>query len=426
MSRRPHATIAIEWSPRGVTVFDATTGKERQFDDLREAVGLAGQSAIIALSRRTLFVRTVRVPDSDSSTILQILGMRAGELFPVAPGEVALDFMLLSDVNAEGRLALVVAVPTGDLRRIRQEAKEIGLRISRVVPVALGSALVARAVGRTDAAVVSREAGAVGIDIIAGGDLRHSRAVGEGAAVEGEISRTFSVAGLPFGETVSVTGVPGLVGGTESTLTPLEALATRWPDDWRLNLELPEEVEARIRAEARGRMRMAGLMAAGAALLLALVATDYSAKVAEVRRQDERIAKETSRLTKLQKASEAKAATQVGYEKTLVKTFRPAQRLGDVIALVSNRVPQGAWLAGVSVERGKPIVIRGTARNGAAVTAYVQSLIAEPRLRDVKLVFSTNAMLDETPVVQFSVSAFPVGNLPVNEPTTRAKRTASR
>jgi Tfp pilus assembly protein PilN len=431
LSRRHHATVAIEWSPRGVAVFDAVSHQERRYDDLRQVSGLGGKTAVIAVSRRSLFLRTTRIPDTnDTATIRQILQMRTADLFPVAPGEVAIDFMPLADVNAEGRLALVVAIPTGDLRRIRQEAKEIGLKIERVIPLALGSALVGRAVSQPEAAVVSRELGGIGIDIVSHGELRHSRAVTEGSAIDAEIGRTFSVAALPGGSTVLSGAGHGFrveEAATETTSTPLEALATQWPDDWRLNLELPEEVEAKIKAEVGRRMRMSALMAMAAGLFLTLVALDYSDKAAAVKLEQNKAATANRKLTTIQKEKEKALTEQQGYEKTLVRAFQPAQRLGDVIAIVSNLVPPDAWLSGVSVERGKPIIIRGTAKNGAAVTTYVQRLIGEDRLRDVKLVFSTNAMLDETPIVQFSVSAFPVGNLPVNEPKSKTtSRTASR
>lgn len=430
MSRRHHATVAIEWSPRGVIVFDAVTRQERRFDDLRQVSGYGGKSAVIALSRRSLFVRTTRIPDTDAATILQILQMRTADLFPVAPGEVAIDFLPLSDVNAEGRLALVVAIPTGDLRRIRQEAKEIGLRVERVVPIALGAALVARATGQMESAVVSRETGGIGIDVVSKGELRHSRAVADGAMIDAEVCRTFSVAGLPCGPTVVSGTSQGLRledSATETSATPLESLATQWPDDWRLNLELPEEVAARIKAEVGKRMRMSILMAMAAGLFLTLVATDYADKANTVRIEQSKAAAVNRKLTTIQKEKEAAAIEQAGFQKTLVQAFQPAQRIGDVVALIGNLVPADAWLAGVSVERGKPILVRGTAKNGAAVITYVERLNAEPRLRDVKLVFSNNAMLDDTPIVQFSVSAFPVGNLPVNEPTkSKSKRTAAR
>ena len=80
---------------------------------------------------------------------------------------------------------------------------------------------------------------------------------------------------------------------------------------------------------------------------------------------------------------------------------------------MSNDLPKNAWLTNVGVGRGQNIVIRGTATTGDDVAAYVQALSKEARLRDVKLIFANNSLIESTPVVQFSVSAFPVANLPL-------------
>jgi hypothetical protein len=409
-----------------VTVFDTSTRQERTYEDFREAAGIGGQTAIVGVSRRSLFLRTMRVPDTDPATVRQILAMQTGDLFPVGPGEVAVDFLPLSDVNADGRLALVVAIPAGDLRRIRQEAREIGLRVERVVPVALGSAIVARGIGRPDSAVISREPGGLGIDVVGGGELRHSRLVPTTALLDAEVCRTFTVAGLPCGDTVAASNlnVPG--AAAEAATTPLEALATGWPDEWRLNLELPEEIEARTKAESRLRMRSSVFLALAAGALLAFVAQEHSEKVEAVRIQVGQQEGKLRNLHSIQKDAETKATTQVGYQNTLLRAFRPAQRVGDVTALASNLAPANVWLTGVSVERGKNLVIRGTSKDGASVTAYAQRLSSEPRLRDVNIVFANDAVMNETPVVQFSITAFPVGNLPLNEPTTKKRSTPAK
>jgi Tfp pilus assembly protein PilN len=83
--------------------------------------------------------------------------------------------------------------------------------------------------------------------------------------------------------------------------------------------------------------------------------------------------------------------------------------------LSSNRIPEGAWLNGFSLERGKLLQVRGTSKSSETVSEYMRNLQAEPRLRDVRLVSANNAAIETNQVVQFSVSAFPVGNLPLIE-----------
>jgi Tfp pilus assembly protein PilN len=104
-----------------------------------------------------------------------------------------------------------------------------------------------------------------------------------------------------------------------------------------------------------------------------------------------------------------------GMEKVLERGFHPGQRLGDVAALVSNRLPANAWLTNLSISRGQALTVRGTAMSGEDVTSYVSALTQEPRFREVRLIFANNALIESTPVIQFSASAFPIGNLPLVE-----------
>jgi hypothetical protein len=95
--------------------------------------------------------------------------------------------------------------------------------------------------------------------------------------------------------------------------------------------------------------------------------------------------------------------------------FEPKQRLGDVTFLVNNLCPEGLWLTGLTIERGKLALIRGTAINGEAVYKYLDRLTTQDRFRDVKLVFANNGQIEKVSVVQFSISAHVVGNLPLAE-----------
>jgi Tfp pilus assembly protein PilN len=424
LSRRPRADLAIEWSAKEVAIFDGNAGTAQTYPDLKSVPGISGKSAIVGISRRALFLRTTRVPDADAGTVGQILAIRAGELFPVSPGDVAVDFIILDDVGPEGRLALVAAIRIAELRQIRSEAKEAGITILRVVPVALGAALVARSTGHTSGAVVSREANGFGIDIVAGGDLRHSRSVALTAPLEAEVCRTFSVAGIPCSDVLIGPGVEYPDVAIALGKSPLEGLLGEWPESWNLDIELPEDAQARAKAEVRARLRNALLFAIAAVAFLALVATEYSDRVTAVRQEVSRAETEVRKLEAIKREAEAEATLQKGYLQSLDRAFNPAQPLGDVLSLVANQAPKDLWLTGVGMERGKPVTIRGTALSGAAVTNYVNRLTAQDRLRDVKLVFANNGVLEDQPVVQFSITAFPVGNIPVVESNRR--RTTSR
>ena len=103
----------------------------------------------------------------------------------------------------------------------------------------------------------------------------------------------------------------------------------------------------------------------------------------------------------------------------LKRGFSPGQKLGDIVAMANNELPKNAWLTNIGVTRGQNLVLRGTAMTGDDVADYVNSLSKEPRLRDVKLIFANNTLIESTPVVLFSISAFPVANLPLVDKTTK-------
>jgi hypothetical protein len=90
------------------------------------------------------------------------------------------------------------------------------------------------------------------------------------------------------------------------------------------------------------------------------------------------------------------------------------------VTVVSNSVPEGVWLTGINVERGKEVTIRGVSTTNDGVTKYANALNAyldpasgEPRMRNAKFLFATGGSVEKKPVVEFSLSAFPIGNLPI-------------
>ena len=112
----------------------------------------------------------------------------------------------------------------------------------------------------------------------------------------------------------------------------------------------------------------------------------------------------------------------VAVQNTLRRAFQPAQPLSDISAVVDDSLPPGAWLTGLTVERGKPLDLRGTAKTAGDVTRLVNALSASPRFRDVRLVFANSALIGKVPVIQFNVSAVCVGNLPMPAPVTPGRR----
>ncbi|MEQ1936136.1 MAG: PilN domain-containing protein [Fimbriimonadaceae bacterium] len=77
--------------------------------------------------------------------------------------------------------------------------------------------------------------------------------------------------------------------------------------------------------------------------------------------------------------------------------------------------PQGLWLTGMGLERGKEGTVRGIATTNDVLSKYLDALSEDPRFRDVKLLFANNSEIEGQPVVNFSITAHIVGNFPLME-----------
>lgn len=420
---REHGPIglAIEWSPRGVVAYDHTTRQTRSAEDL-PSLGLGGRSAVLALSRRGVFVRTVRVPNADEGAVRMILMMQAGDLFPLPPIDLAWDFALTDDVNAEGRLAILAAIPCVDLRRSLEAAAAAGVKVKAAVPLAIGSTLIAQELGLSEAAVVERADDGPAVDVVSGGSLRASRATPPSVPLELEVTRALGLAGLEGVPVVAAGGadVPNSLRQTDRTA--LMALADAPFERLRLRLELPEAVAARA-AVADRHQRSKALMTLAASVLAAIFAfTQYKNAADAKSAADSKSGSRVQQLTNLAKKATAETNAQIAMRDALDVAFRPAQRMSDVLAVTTAAIPKGAWLNTLSLERGKALSLRGTATQETLVTQFMNRLDKSSggRFRAIQLTGANNAQLNRTPVTTFVVQAFPVGNLPfLDKPGTK-------
>ena len=127
-------------------------------------------------------------------------------------------------------------------------------------------------------------------------------------------------------------------------------------------------------------------------------------------------------LRKSESLAKSKSDQLTKVDESLSLALEPKQRMADVVTLVSSLTPEGVWLTGLNVERGKDIQIRGTALNEVGAQNYLSRLGAQDRLRDVKLVFANNGTIETTNVVQFSITAHAIGNLPLTEPKKTGRK----
>jgi hypothetical protein len=423
MSRkRVAAGAVIEWSPSGVSWVDSNH-QLRTAESFLEAVAVSpGRDVLIAVSRRTTFIRAYRVPNAGKAEVMRILANQIGLLFPVPSNELAFDVHLTQDVNSEGRLAIVAAMRSSDLHALHSQAKAANLRVVQVVPTSLGSALIAKEAALENCAVVHKTAEGLAVDLVVDGELRYSRVATmppTSIGIDAEVSRTFAAAILNCSPTIAA-GALAIADAEVSTDTwALEALLGH-PTD--INIQTPEQVaQAERRAQAQ-RMRLS-LMLLTASLLMAYGVYDrYSTQLGKYRKADSKWTVELSKWRKIRDFEKAKKTTSETLKSLLDRGFAPAQAFSDVFALASNSAPAGIWLTSISLERGKLLTIRGTATKGEAVTNYQSALVAESRLRNLQLVFANNAEIENNPVVQFSFTAFPVGNLPLYDPKKKGAK----
>lgn len=405
----------IEWSPTAVRLWLPGPNKlieAQSVEALKPHLNGSGD-VIVALSRRTSFVRTTRLPDASKAEVAKILELQIGALFPIPSNEVSFDFAMTGDKNAEGRLAIVGAVKSSTLEALKSELASQGLQAAAIVPAALGSVMLARSLGRTECAVVEDCPEGLAIDVISEGELRGSRVVPlpGNEVIDGEVSRSFAVAkvpcaagiaagGLTYPEADLTVGTPSLAGLTGGNLA--------------LNLELREVVEKREK-QRHGRTQRVALLLWVAAFLLGAVLWDQrSTEAAVISKGDARWRKRLGTLQTTKNQAQAKLTSIQSMNTALDLGFEPSQRMSDVVRVVSSLAPEGLWLTGVTLERGKPLMLRGTAMNNEAITRYLEALSGQSRFRDVKLVFANNGQIEKTNIVQFSLTAIVVGNLPLD------------
>lgn len=409
----------LEYARDTVRLYTPSSGRTvsaRRPQELLAELG-TNRTVVLALSRRSSFVRSTRLPDVDKSALSAIIGLQVGQLFPLAPSDLAFDAAPAEDKNSEGRLATIAAVKTELLSEALAALKEAGIETAAVLPAAWSSARLAKSLGLSECAVVGHGPEGLTIDLVQGGAVVQSRTVPlqeSEEAVASEVAQSLEAAQLTGVEVLCAPGIP-CSQGRKLDADPLAQLAS---GPFELFLELPEAKLAKSKKEEHKRKNLALLLWVAALGVGAVVYDIRSSEAETVKKADKKWSGRLKTLRSDNSLAQTRA-TELRAVKAVVDTaFAPKQPLADVTTVLSNLSPQNLWLTGVSVERGKRATVRGTATNGQAVSAYLTSLGRQSRLRDIKLVFANNALIDKTPVVNFSISMHVVGNFPLPEKAT--------
>jgi Tfp pilus assembly protein PilN len=413
VSRSAATPLHIEWTPGYIRVMDPVSSEKADgatFADV--SVILNGhKEAIVGVGHSAVFLKSVRLPKASPEDLRAILGVQLGQLFPLPADQLSFDFIQTSDVNAEGCLTVVGAIRSADILRIRADMKQVGLTPTRILPLALAAAPVASRAGFQDAVVAESDSGGLALDVVQDGIVRYSRiAPGEGDA-EGEIRRTLSAAKagtLPVVTAGSVE-IPNSSPGLDSLL----AVVNEAPP---FDFELTEDRLRLAKKRIADRTRLGVLLVLSAILLIALIWADRNDQQQAVTHSQGVWSRQISYYSAIRDAETKKSSDLTAIKIDTDQAFNPGQKLSDISSVVDDALPPGAWLTGLNLQRGKPMEVRGTAKQPADVTEFVNNLGNNPRFRDVRLVFANSASIGQTPVVQFNVTAVCVGNLPMPVP----------
>ena len=415
----------IEWSPSLVRGYDPLSRQTVSGKSVSDVLGKIGspRSVGLCLGRRASLIRDVHLPDVGKQEGRMVLKIRLETLFPAMEEDLAFDYVKGTHRSEDGVLATVAGVKSEILRKALQELRSAGCSAEWVAPTSLGAVTVARALGHDDAVVVESVAGQFFVDVVRHGSLVFSRSTVDSGSVEerhSEVLRSLAAYGLHSAAVIAVKGTD--LGGDVRVVEDgtLQAMATDPLSDF--NIELPEDIVHRAKARAAMKVRVAVVLwlvavAAGVYVYLdrAGMAQAYATAAMSQQSKRDKVKQEMNDVS-------AKVKMQEGNKASLDTAFAPSQPITDVLTLVSNTLPEGAWLTGVTFERGKDIQIRGTAIRGETVSNYVSELALNNRLRNVVLQFANNTEIENTPVIQFSVTAHVVGNFPLaNASQKRAK-----
>ena len=386
-----------------------------------ELGSLRGKRVVVLLGRRLTQLRNTELPPAAPEDLRQLVTMRLGELFPVPPSEIsfALAPRTAAVEGAEPGPTAVYAARHSDLAAIHAAAKAAGFAIVATLPAAAGSEALAEAMGLPEALIIERDGEGIGLDMVRDLTLSLSRRTAGEAGLEGEVRRTFVAAKTGAVPIVATNGFHVPFADRHSPKTATATLIDSpalWPS---LDL-VPVEVRVRRAADARRAKMRQGLLVLVSGLAVAgyvlKVRSDAGAVVAKAQRRANTEVRKYEGVLGLYTSKDAKRAPQ---KELLARAFTPAQGTGDLAALVPSLLPDGTWLTSLTLEKGKPMQIRGTALASTSVPAFLRNLGSQKRLREVKLAFAQAGELEKKPVVNFSITAFPVGNVPLEEKGTK-------
>jgi len=405
MSKKDAVPLHIEWTPGWVRAVNIATGDHAEAVTLKKLgqITIGQKEAIVGVGRKIVFLKAVRLPKALPDDLRRIIAVQLGQFFPLAADQLSFDFIQTSNQNQDGFLTIIGAIRADDLRLLQSELKEVGLTARRVLPISLAASVIAAKSGNVDALIIEEDRGDIALDVVVGSFLRFSRLTPAGSDLEIESKRTLAAANA--GE------LPVVRAGNSSgsTLHLLHEAPT-------FDFELAESRVLHEKQRIGARTRVAALLTLIALGLVAYLLLQRQQEITQVQSAESAQIKSEARLKTMESDRSTTASHLDLLQTDLHRAFTPAQQLSDVSAYVSDSLPSGSWLTGLTVERAKQLQVRGTAMSADQVATFVDTLGSSPRFANVKLIFANSALIGTNQVIQFNVSADCVGNLSMPAP----------
>ncbi len=408
MSQKPQAAqLLIEWDREWVRVHFVDSSNTKEGATLEGIEGVNGKTAILLLSRRLILQRSIALPDAQKSDVLVALKMKLVDVFPIPASELAFDYIPTMEKNDNGRVCNVFAAKISDINEIIAICSKIGIIIQQIVPAQALTLKAAEQNSLSSGIFAERFGDFVNLDVYRYGDLVSSKVV-DLNTLDNEIARMKAMTGegsKTFAFNVNL-------DGTEQKLSA-PFINSYAKSSLSLDLEPEEYRITRDEKIRKDRHRKCYLLFLVGLAVAALIGDDYLGRNAALAKEEVKFQKRTKDTMTLAVSDESKAAKIKPAADLLLRSFEPAQSSSDIVKVVSSLLPVDTWLTGVTFERGKPLQIRGTSKSPELVSAYVMELSKQKRFRDVRLSYANSGDIDGVQTVQFSINAFPVGNLPL-------------
>lgn len=413
----------VEWSAGLIRVYEPESRQTTTVTADQAASMLGSRPVIVAISRRAAFVRATRLPDAPKADVARILQLQIDTLFPIGSSDAAIDFMPTEDRSPEGRLAIVAATPSDTLARAKAELRS--LNIHQIVPAAMGAIPLATTLGQPTIAIVQDSAEGLTIDLVENGLFKATRIVPQpesASEIESEVQRSWAMA---KGEPSPIAAAGGIVFDGADFSTPMSTLAALSLEPPDLNLEDPATLALR-EAKKMQKVKMVAAFTWCLAILFAiLIFNDRAAAAAAVAADDKKWSAKTKDIRDAVARANDKVKKLSDQNVVLSSAFEPRQYIGDIGTLMSSMTPQGVWLTGMNIERGKTATVRGVAMTHKGVSDYLETLGSLDRFRDIKLGSMVDGDIDGNAIVNFTISMHVIGNMPLSEDMKPAKSTTT-